>query len=217
MGWKETDEKLIRRGELILDPEFLRNRKKELKTMNTHKRGPHYRMANSYIQLLSAVRYLYQMPYRQLEGFTHSLHTLVPALPTGDYSGLGRRILSLPVDPYHDLKETNEPVSIAVDSTGIKVQKAGGWVERKHGKKKRYVKLSFAVNTVTHEVVAMEVSTDDVHDVKALPGLVEGAGRNVQVIYKLLYFVKSHRFDLGSHHRIVLSLPVLCLFLRSVV
>ena len=27
----------------------------------------------------------------------------------------------------------------------------------------------------------MEVSTDDVHDVKALPGLVEGAERNVRV------------------------------------
>jgi len=34
---------------------------------------------------------------------------------------------------------------------------------------------------VTHEVVSMEVSTDDVHDVKALPGLVEGAERNVRV------------------------------------
>jgi hypothetical protein len=43
------------------------------------------------------------------------------------------------------------------------------------------VKLHFAVNTVTHEVVAMEISTDDVHDVKALPALVEGAGRNVRV------------------------------------
>jgi len=181
MGWKETDEKLIRRGELILDPEFLRNRRQELKTMNTHKRGPHYRLANSYIQLLSAVRYLYQMPYRQLEGFTHSLHTLVPDMPTGDYSGLRIRILRLPVDPYHDLKDTTEPVTIAVDSTGIKVEKAGGWIERKHGKKKRYVKLHFAVNTVTHEVVAMEVSTDDMHDVKALPGLVEEAGRNVRV------------------------------------
>ena len=53
-------------------------------------------------------------------------------------------------------------------------------MERKHGKKKRYVKLHFAVNTVTHEVVAMEISTDDVHDVKALPGLVEGAGKNVR-------------------------------------
>jgi hypothetical protein len=181
MGWKETDEKLIRRGELILDPEFLRNRKQELKTMNNHKRGPPYRMANSHIQLLAAVRYLYQMPYRQLEGFTRSLHRFVPALPPADYSGLRRRILSLDTDPYRSLRETTEPVSIAVDSTGIKVQKAGGWIERKHGKKKRYVKLHFAVNTETHEVVAMEVSTDDMHDVKALPGLMEESERNVRV------------------------------------
>jgi hypothetical protein len=100
-------------------------------------------MAASYIQLLAAVRYLYQMPYRQLEGFTCTLHTLVSSLPPGDYSGLRKRILRLSVDPYHDLKETNEPVCIAVDSTGIKVEKAGGWIERKHGKKKRYVKLYF--------------------------------------------------------------------------
>jgi hypothetical protein len=98
MNWKETDERLIRRGELILDPSLLENHEQELKTMNTHKRGPHYRMANNYIQLLAAVRYLYAMPYRQLEGFTRSLHRLVPALPTGDYSGLRKRILSLPVD-----------------------------------------------------------------------------------------------------------------------
>jgi len=43
------------------------------------------------------------------------------------------------------------------------------------------VKLHFAVNTVTHEVVAMEVSTDDMHDVRALPGLVEESERNVRV------------------------------------
>jgi hypothetical protein len=121
------------------------------------------------------------MPYRQLEGFTRTLHRLVPSLPTGDYSGLRRRILSLLVDPYRGLKETSDPVSIAVDSTGIKVQKAGGWIERKHGKKKRYVKLHFAVNVESKEVVAMEVSTDDVHDVKALPGLVEEAEGNVRV------------------------------------
>jgi hypothetical protein len=181
MDWKETDKRLIRRGELILDPSLLKSHEQELKTMNKSRRGRPYLLANTYIQLLSAVRYLYQMPHRQLEGFTHNLHTLVPALPTGDYSGLRRRILSLPVDPYHDLKETNEPVSIAVDSTGIKVQKAGGWIERKHGKKKRYVKLHFAVNVETHEVVAMEVSTDDAHDVRALPGLVEGSGRRVRV------------------------------------
>jgi hypothetical protein len=181
MDWQKIDEKLIKRGELIIDTDLLKHHEEELKAVNRGKNGRPFRMAASYIQLLAAVRYLYQMPYRQLEGFTRTLHRLVSSLPTGDYSDLRIRILSLPVDPYRGLKETNEPVSIAVDSTGIKVQKAGGWIERKHGKKKRYVKLHFAVNTVTHEVVAMEISTDDVHDVKALPGLVEGAERNVRV------------------------------------
>ena len=181
MNWQKIDEKLIRRGELILDTDLLKHHEEELKTANQGKNGRPFRIAASYIQLLAAVRYLYQMPYRQLEGFTRTLHKLVPALPTGDYSGLRRRILSLPVDPYQSLRETNESISIAVDSTGIKVQKAGGWIERKHGKKKRYVKLHFAVNTEIHEVVAMEISTDDVHDVKALPGLVEEAEGNVRV------------------------------------
>jgi len=121
------------------------------------------------------------MPYRQLEGFTRSLNRLVPALPPADYSGIRKRILSLPVDPYRSLRDSAEAVTIAVDSTGVKVHKAGGWVERKHGKKSRYVKLHFAVRVDTHEVVAMEVSTDDTHDVKALPSLVEGSMRSVRV------------------------------------
>jgi hypothetical protein len=43
------------------------------------------------------------------------------------------------------------------------------------------VKLHFAVRVDTHEVVAMEVSIDDTHDVKALPGLVEKSRRRVRV------------------------------------
>ena len=129
MDWKETDERLIRRGELILDLESLKNHGKELKNMNEGRPGPCYRLADSYIQLLATIRYLYSMPYRQLEGFTRALHRLVSTTPPrADYSGLRKRILRLSVDPYRSLRETNEPVSIAVDSTGIKVQKAGGWI-----------------------------------------------------------------------------------------
>ena len=182
MYWKEIDNRLIKRGELILDQKYLTNPRQELKTMNNHKKGRNYHIPNTYIQLLAAVRYLYSMPYRQLEGFTRALHRLIPSTPTrADYSGIRKRILRLTIEPYRDLKETNEPVTIAVDSTGISVHRAGGWIERKHGKKRHYVKLHFAVNVETHEVVAMEVSTDDSHDVEALPGLVEESGRSVRV------------------------------------
>jgi len=181
MDWKAVDQRLIRRGELILDLQTIKNHRKELQEMNQGRPGPRYTLANSYIRLLAAIRYIYQMPYRQLEGYTITLHTLIPELPSGDYSGLRKRILKLPIDPYKDLSQSSEPVTIALDSTGLKVEKAGGWIERKHGKKKRYVKLHFAVNVETHEVVAMEVTTDDVHDVKALPGLVDESRRNVRV------------------------------------
>ncbi|GAG04054.1 unnamed protein product, partial [marine sediment metagenome] len=173
--WKETDVRLIRRGELILELGFVENYQAELDAMNHAKEGRPYKLTPTYIQFLTAIRYIYQMPYRQLEGFTRALHKLVPQLPPGDYSGLRKRSLALNPDPYHALKETDEPITIAVDSTGVKVHRAGGWVERKHGKKKRYVKLHFAADVKTKEVVAMEVSTDDVHDVKAFPGLLKGA------------------------------------------
>ena len=47
--------------------------------------------------------------------------------------------------------------------------------------KKRYVKLHFAVNVETGEVVAMELSTDDTHDTKALLKLVEAAEENARI------------------------------------
>lgn len=181
MDWKAVDERLIRRGELILDLESLGNHEKELEEMNKGRPGPRFRIANSYIQLLAVVRYLFQMPYRQLEGYTRALHRLIPELPRADYSGIRKRIQRLPVDPYECLSESSEPVAIALDSTGVKVEKAGGWVERKHGKKKRYVKLHFAVRVDTHEVVSMEVTTDDVHDSKEAAGLLEGAERRANV------------------------------------
>jgi len=172
---RETDERLIRRGELILELGFVKNYQTELDAMNHGKEGRPYKLTPTYIHFLTAVRYLFQMPYRQLEGFTRSLHRLVPQIPPGDYSGLRKRSLGLNPDPYKPLKETDEPITIAVDSTGVKVRRAGGWVERKHGKRKRYVKLHFAVDVETKEVVAMEISTDDVHDIKAFKGLLKGA------------------------------------------
>ena len=87
-----------------------------------------------------------------------------------------------------------DPFSIAVDSTGISVHKSGGWVERKHGKKKRYVKLHFAVRVDTHEVVSMEVTTDDAHDSEAVPGLLDEAERRVRVAA----FIGDGAYDSGQ-------------------
>ena len=69
MNWHDYDEKLIRRGELILDLEFVRNYPSELDAMNRGKEGKPFKLTDSYVRFLAVVRYLYGMPYRQLEGF----------------------------------------------------------------------------------------------------------------------------------------------------
>jgi len=89
MGWKDIDERLIRRGELILDLDFLEKYGEELKEMNRGKEGKRFSLTNSHIKFLNVVRHPFSMPYRQLEGFAKALNRLVPALPSGDYSDSG--------------------------------------------------------------------------------------------------------------------------------
>ena len=69
MGWKEIDERLIRRGELILDLDLLEKYGEELEEMNRGKEGKRFILTHSHIRFLGVVRYLFGMPYRQLEGF----------------------------------------------------------------------------------------------------------------------------------------------------
>jgi hypothetical protein len=144
----------------------------ELSLLNDGKVGHPFKIT---IVFLAVVRYLFSMPYRQIEGFTRSLHRLVPRLPTVDYSWARR--LRLDLSPYKSLSICDGPAAIAVDSSGVSVHKCGGWVERLYGRKKRYIKIHFAVDVRTKEVVAMEVTTDDVHDSEVLPSLIMNASR----------------------------------------
>ena len=92
--------------------------------MNRGKEGKPFKLTDSHVRFLAAVRYLYGMPYRQLEGFTRALGNIVD-VPSGDYTGLTRRVLELDMGPFEGLQQSEEPLSIALDSTGVRVHKAG--------------------------------------------------------------------------------------------
>ena len=180
-NWKEIDERLIRRGEILLDLEFLENWDKELEKMNRGKVGRPYQAPNTYILLLATVRFIFDIKYRQLEGFTRKLHQLIPKIRPMDYSGIRKRIVKLKLDLDKSLRDTKEPITIAVDSSGVKVFKGGGWIERKHGKKKKYIKIHFAVDIKTKEVVAMSITTDETHDSREAPKLIDEASKRRKI------------------------------------
>ena len=179
--WHSYNEALVRRGELNLDSSVMEEWKRELKKENEGKVGEPYRYPESYIRLLAYVRLLFHQPYRQTEGFVHFLSRFVEGLQAPDYSTIDRRVNRLHVDLDESLLRSNNPVSIAVDSSGVKVHNGGDWIRHVWKVKKGYLKIHFAVDTKTGQVVSMDVSSEKVGDGKRLKRLVKRAEEKVRV------------------------------------
>jgi len=121
VNWHEYNESLVRRGEVMFDTDFLENWRAELKAMNEGKEGAKYHYPNSLIRLLATV-HAYLLPYRQLEGFLNVMSEHVQKLKVPDYTTMWWRVtrVNVKLNPEVDLEKD---VTIAVDSTGIKVRK----------------------------------------------------------------------------------------------
>jgi len=187
INWREYNESLVRRGEMLFDDGFLQNWRAELKKMNKGKEGANYRYPNSLILLLLATVHAYLLPYRQLEGFLRvmSLHIkklkeMVPDFTTIWWWRVVRTKINL--NPKVNLERDN--IVIAVDSTGIKVTNRGEWILDKwknKRKRKGFIKIHLAVNIKTKKIVSMIVTKEDVHDGKMLKEIVNDVSKNYDI------------------------------------
>ena len=74
-----------------------------------------------------------------------------------------------------------EPLHLLVDSTGLKIYGEGEWLDQKHGIRshRRWRKLHLGMDADTHEIVAVELTPDDVGDVSEIPHLLDQVGADV--------------------------------------
>jgi hypothetical protein len=181
-NWKEYNESLVRRGELLFDTDFLSGWKDELRKINDGKEGARYRYPSSLMSMLAAI-HVYLLPYRQLEGFIRTLSERVEELGRGvpDFTTIYYRIsnMNVELDPDVDL---NQDVTIAVDATGIKVSNRGEWIRHKWKVQRGFVKVHLAVDTKTGKIISMEVTRENVADGRMLRPLVEEAASSVHVV-----------------------------------
>ena len=179
--WGSYNDALVRRGEIGIDSSMIESWRRELKRENRGKVGVPYRYADSFIKLIACVRLLFHLPYRQAEGFILFLSNHIGGLSVPDYSTMNRRMSKLEISLEDSLINSNAPVSIAVDASGIKVHNGGDWIRHVWKVKRGYLKVHLAVDTKTKQVVAVDVSSEKVHDGKRLKRLVNRARRNVRV------------------------------------
>src|SRR3989337_3631262 len=178
-SWEDYNEALVKRGSILLDLDFVADWSRELKGMNERKEGARFRYPESFIKLLAVV-HAYVLPCRQLECFTRALSQYVYGLKAPDYTTIWWRVARMKVDLASSV-ELDKDVTIAVDSSGIKVSNRGEWIRKKWKVKRGFIKVHIAVDTKTKQILAIEVTREDVGDGRMLGRLVEGSAGKANV------------------------------------
>ena len=162
--WPEYNEKLVRRGELYFSFEFLDSWSKDLALKNEGKVGRRYEFPEPFIQHLMMLHIILKASYRSLEGMVRKLSTYIPSIPPIDYTTIWKRGTKLDLRLSDTITESDEPVVIAIDSSGIKVTNHGEWMREVWKVHRGWIKVHIAVNVKTKEVVGIEVTDEKVGD-----------------------------------------------------
>jgi len=185
--WKSINGRLIQQGTILVDLRFLEKRKEELAFMNECKEGAPFEYPESLINYAGTVRCMFRLPYRQTQGLLIGIGQKVPELSAPSYSQICRRFNKLPV--HIKPKKSSQPLWVAVDASGISVTNNGVWMRKIHRKGqisecKGFLKIHVAVDVHTHELLAIEVTREDVGDNTMLKPVliqtIENTGRNIE-------------------------------------
>jgi len=151
------------------------------------------------IQCCLTLKMVFHLPLRATEGFVDSLLKMLDLpLKSPDYSLLSVRQKNLALELPRI--NSDEPMHLVVDSTGLKLYGEGEWKVRTHGKSKRrtWLKLHLGINEKSHGIEACILTGDNVHDNEVLPNIVD------QVNDKIAQITGDGAYD--SHESYVVAL-----------
>ena len=143
---------------------------------------------------------IFSLSLRATQGLLDSLFELMSVpLCAPDYSAVSKRARTVKVAYRQPSK--GKVTDLVIDSTGLKVFGEGEWKVRKHGAEKRRVwrKLHLAVDPARHDIVAAEVSLENVHDTEVLPTLLNPLRRKLGTIYA------DGAYDSKASHQLIAS------------
>lgn len=171
--WRVYNETLVRRGEVLLDFDLLDEWSEELKKMNQGQEGARFRYPEAFMRLLAYLHVLFHLPFRQEEGFVRSLSKYVDGLEVPRYNTIWERTNRLEMEL--DGVKTDQPIFVAIDSSGIKVTNSGDWIRKKWKVKRGYLEVHLAVDAKSKQAVSMRVTEESVSDGSQTGPLVEEA------------------------------------------
>ncbi len=129
------------------------------------------------------LRLAFGRPWRQTKGLLGSLMRLLGLdLPVPDHTTFSRRSADLKVASA--LARTDGPVTVVIDSTGLKVFGKGEWHLEKHGGQahRSWRKLHLAVDPDTGEIMASELTGNEDGDASLVGPLLDQITRPINAV-----------------------------------
>lgn len=162
-SWSDYNKSLVQRGNLSLwiHDEVIEG----WLVPQDHTRGAPRRYSDLAITAMLELKYLLNLTFRATQGFIQSLFELLNIdLPVPDYSTLSRRLRQLKVEL--NVPKPTESISIAIDSSGLKVYGEGEWKVRVHGHSKRrtWRKFHLGIDTTEQMIHGVTVTTNAFKD-----------------------------------------------------
>lgn len=129
------------------------------------------------IEMCLTLRMVFKQPLRQTQGLMRSIAKLLGVdITVPHFTTMSRRGNGLSLSAKTVPKSAKQPVQLVVDSTGLKIFGEGEWLEKKHKtrrKRRSWRKLHLGLDLVSGQIVCSDLTTDDIGDPTALPGLLD--------------------------------------------
>jgi hypothetical protein len=170
---REYDQSLKNRGSLIIWFSEEAVAKWNNSVFVHKKRGGQAIYSDLAIETCVMLGLVYKQHLRQTEGFVESIIKLLNLeLKTPDYTTISRRTKKLKVSRYR--RANRYPVTLCVDSTGIKIYGEQEWQEEKYALKARksWRKLHIAVDENGY-IASSELTTHNISDCATIGTLLE--------------------------------------------
>jgi hypothetical protein len=191
-NWAEYNESLRRRGDLTM---WISEDALALWAAPRRKtRGGQSRYSDLAIEMCLTLGVVFTQPLRQTQGLMRSIAKLLGVeVVVPDFSTLSRRGSSLKLQTK-SRADNHAAIHLVVDSTGLKIFGEGEWCVQKHKakvKRKHWRKLHLGLDLVSGEIVCDDLTTDEVGDPTALPGLLD------QIASPVTQFLADGAYDGG--------------------
>jgi transposase len=206
--WKTYNQRLINRGKVItilIEPSLLES--ESLRSINKGKVGRKFKFSTGLISAAFAVKCVFRIGYRQLEGFiediSDKLHKSIPNFRT-----IWWRIDKMKNQGIKFGIHEGKHTIVAIDSTGLRPLNDGQYRAIKYGVVKEWVKLHAVVDIKTKEILNVSITKGDCHDNPQFKKMVKPIAPEVSAIFADKAYDAVETFEFCRENNIFPGIPV---------